>query len=121
MRACEACGELFEPARPHAKCCSDTCRKRKQRMTVSRDAEAAPGRTQAAVMAELEAAGRVETVLGAAALALAERIDSSTAVMGFAPLVKELRSTMEAALEGSQTRVTKLTELRAARDAKRGA
>lgn len=74
--------------------------------------------TVAAVRAQLEAAGRAETYLGAAALALAERIDNSTAVMGFAPLVKELRSTMDAALAGVKVAGDPVDELRARRDRK---
>ena len=72
----------------------------------------------AAVTSELEAAGRLETYLGASALALAERIDSSTAVMGFAALVKELRSTMEAALAGVVVAADPVDELRSRRDRK---
>jgi hypothetical protein len=56
-----------------------------------------------AVKAELERAGRLDTYLGAAAVMLAERIDTSNAVMGFAALVAELRRTMDAALEGAKT------------------
>jgi hypothetical protein len=71
------------------------------------------------VQAKLEAAGRSETYLGAAALALADRIDQSTAVMGFAALVKELRATMDAALDGVQQAADPLDELKRRRDAKR--
>jgi len=69
-----------------------------------------------AVRAELEAAGRVDTYLGRAALALAVRIDYSTAVMGFAALVKELRATMQAATEGVVVAADPIDELRARRD-----
>jgi hypothetical protein len=51
-------------------------------------------------------------------LALAERVDSSTAVMGFAALVKELRVTMDAAMAGVTTAVDPVDELRAWRDRK---
>lgn len=71
------------------------------------------------MQAELDAAGRADTYLGAAALALADRIDQSTAVMGFAALVKELRATMDAALAGVKKVADPLDELRARRDAKR--
>jgi len=70
------------------------------------------------VRVELEAAGRAETYLGAAAVALAERIDSATAVMGFAALVKELRSTMDAALAGVERTADVVDEVKAARDRK---
>ena len=75
--------------------------------------------TVASVQAELEAAGRADTYLGSAALALAERIDRSTAVMGFAALVKELRSTMAAALAGASVAADSLDELAARRAGKR--
>jgi hypothetical protein len=68
--------------------------------------------TVARVRGELADAGRAETYLGAAALALAERIDNATAVMGFAALVRELRVTMEAAMEGAQNDVDALTDIR---------
>lgn len=71
------------------------------------------------MQAELDESGRAETYLGAAALALADRIDQSTAVMGFAALVKELRATMDAALAGVQKAADPLDELKRRRDAKR--
>jgi hypothetical protein len=67
----------------------------------------------------LESAGRAETYLGACALALADRIDQATAVMGYAALIKELRATMDAALAGVQRAADPLDELRARRDSKR--
>jgi len=69
-----------------------------------------------AVRAELEAAGRADTYLGRAAAALAVRIDESTAVMGFAALVKELRATMQAATEGVVVQADPIDELRERRD-----
>lgn len=74
--------------------------------------------TTSRVRAELEAAGRLETYLGAAALALADRVDNATAVMGFAALVKELRSTMTAAMAGVQAAADPIDEVKARRDAK---
>jgi hypothetical protein len=65
--------------------------------------EVEPGSsTVSKVRAALTEAGRLDTYLGAAAVQLAERIDNATAVMGFAALVKELRSTMDAALAGAE-------------------
>jgi hypothetical protein len=68
---------------------------------------------------ELEAAGRLHGHLAASALRLAARIDESTTVMGYAPLVKQLQATMTEALKGSQTKRTVVDELRSKRDAKR--
>lgn len=56
------------------------------------------GSTFASVKAELEAADRASSYLGQAALALASRIDRSRSVVGFAALVRELRTTMDAVL-----------------------
>jgi hypothetical protein len=75
------------------------------------------------VRAELEGAGRAETYLGAAAIQLATRIDQSTAVMGFAALVKELRTTMDVAMAGVRREADPLAtiqdELRARRERRR--
>jgi len=79
----------------------------------------AGGSALRSVSAELEAAGRTETYLGALALVLATRIDGSTAVMGFAALAKELRVTMDAALAGVTVAADPVDELRSRRDAKR--
>lgn len=122
MRQCDCgCGVILTgPATKRYS--SETCRKRVQRGGVA----AAPVQpvtvstsTVEAVRAELEAAGRTHTHLGAAALALAERIDAATAVMGFAALVKELRATMEAAVAGVREAADPVDELRARRDNKR--
>lgn len=67
-----------------------------------------------AVRAELADAGREDSYLGRAALSLAARIDGAKGVQGVAPMVKELRETMTAALAGSQ-KVGKLLEMRGAR------
>lgn len=75
--------------------------------------------TVQATRAALEAAGRADHYLGAAALGLAGRIDVATAVMGYAALVKQLEATMASALAGTGHQVDVLDELRARRDSKR--
>ena len=123
-RSCGVCSASYEAARSDSKFCGERCRKRAQRghvVSLSPDVarpESGTGGTVAAVRAELETAGRSGTHLGAAALALAERIDGSTAVMGFAALVKELRLTMEAAVAGVKVAADPVDELRSRRDAK---
>ena len=120
-RSCESCGVAYEAARSDSKFCGERCRKRAQRGHVAPVVAVAGGTangTTEAVRRELEAAGRLETSLGAAALALAERIDGSTAVMGFAALVKELRVTMEAAVAGAHVAADPVDELRSRRDRK---
>lgn len=126
QRNCDACGGRYTAKRPNSRFCSESCRKKAARGTESPRiepilADPAVATTRSRVQAELDAAGRGETYLGAAALALADRIDQSTAVMGFAALVKELRATMDAALAGAKAKGDELDELRARRDRKRAA
>lgn len=126
-RTCEAgCGRVLE-GRPDKRYCSEACSKRARRSGASGLADGlpspdatsdTPGATTAAVRAELEAASRADTYLGAAALALAAQIDGATSSMGFAALVKELRATMEAAVAGAQKAVDPVDELRSRRDRK---
>jgi len=134
-RVCQACEESFVAHHPASKYCSDRCRKRKVRAekkaatagptsTVGEATEqpGGPGGTYAKVLAALTAAGRADTWLGSVALNLAMRVDTTTAAMGYAPMVKELRTTMEAALAGAEVKVADpLDELRAKRDHKRAA
>jgi len=63
--------------------------------------------------------GRFGSYTGQIALALAERLDNSTAVMGFAALAKELRVTMVAAKAGVAVAADPVDELRSRRDSKR--
>ena len=80
------------------------------------------GKVVAATLATLRSAGRDETVAGAAALALAEILDAGNqSGSAAAALVKELRATMDEALAGVRTTTSLVDELRARRDAKRGA
>jgi gamma-glutamyl phosphate reductase len=120
VRECEQCDAEYESAAQNARFCSAKCRKAAFKARQEIDGTATERRVSAvaAVTSDLEAAGRLETYLGAAALALAERIDSSTAVMGFAALVKELRSTMDAALAGVVVAADPVDELRSRRDRK---
>lgn len=123
-RNCDSCAAPYDAQRPNSRFCSESCRKKASRGTSSPHiepiaADVSAATTRSRVQAELEAAGRADTYLGAAALALADRIDQATAVMGFAALVKELRATMDAALAGVQQAADPLDELRRRRDAKR--
>jgi len=130
-RTCERCSGPLDSTRQGARFCSSACRKAAWRArqdlpvadagvpAASRDGlgtDATPGTTVDAVLAELVAAGKADSYLGRAALALALRIDVSTAVMGFAALVKELRATMDAATEGVPVAADPVDELRARRE-----
>lgn len=124
-RVCESCGVPIV-GRPAKRFCSDRCRKREANGVVGAfvpppvdgDGSTARGLTVDAVWAELEAAGRLETYQGRAALALAARIDESTAVMGFAALVKQLHATMAEATAGTKAAADPVDELRSRRDRK---
>lgn len=130
-RHCDRCGEVFGAKAANAAYCSGKCRqaayKARNRVSVTPVVTAitdlgVPAVTTAGqVRAELERSGRLDTYLGAAALQLAERIDSATAVMGFAALVKELRSTMDAALVGAARAPDLVDELEERRERKFGA
>jgi len=121
MRTCEQCAIGYESGSPTSRFCSARCRKAafRARQGVSPavpDRSETSGTTVDAVVAELEAVGRLETYLGRSAVALARRIDESTAVMGFAALTKELRASMDAALAGVARAADPVDELRARRE-----
>ena len=116
-KTCLVDGVPFEAKRAAAKYCSERCRKRAQRghllpVSTLPKPDVPDGATVERVRAELAAVDRVDTYLGAAALALAERIDNATAVMGFAALVRELRVTMGAAMEGAGHDTDALVDIR---------
>lgn len=126
IKSCRRCSKEFESDASTAMYCSKSCRQaasRAKKTTVALPTASSGSvensvSTVATVTRQLEMTGRLDTYLGAAAVQLAQRIDASTAVMGFAALVKELRSTMDAALEGVQVADDPLDELRARRDRK---
>ena len=74
-----------------------------------------------AVRAELAAAGRDGSYLGAVALTLADRMDGSKSIMGYAAMAKELRATMDQALAGVRVAADPVDELRLRRDRVRDA
>lgn len=100
---CEQCGK---PARgPRSRLC-ETCRKREQRgarVIPIAEKQEPQGPLGKAALAELEEAGRSESLLGQQVLDMAVRLDTG-AVTGSAAaaLHRELRATMEAALAASQ-------------------
>jgi hypothetical protein len=67
-----------------------------------------------ATRAELAAAGRLDHYLGQAALAAAERLDSSRAVQGYAATLKEYRDTMREAMADVEQHADTADVLRAA-------
>ena len=129
-RQCDSCGTTYEPKRSNSRYCSGRCRTRASRSgrNGARVVPLAPvvaevpvGSVVDATRAELEAAGRAESPMGMAALALAARIDSQQDTgSGLAAAVRALGETLAAALKGAEAAST-LDELKARRRAKRGA
>lgn len=129
QRNCAVCQAPFEAQRSQAKYCGDTCRKRAQRGGIAGKTESGavpPGRPVSglvdAVTAELEAAGKVNSVAGQHALELANRIVSAPGMnTGVAALSKQLQAVLAEALRGSSQAADPVDDLKARRDAKRRA
>jgi hypothetical protein len=123
-RNCDVCGIAYSAHRPNSRFCSDTCRKRAQRGALTAEngrSEAefeGPGAVEGATLAALEAAGRLETPLGQAALTLARRLDHSERepAAGVATVAKQLGATLEAATAGANKAADPLDELKTRRD-----
>lgn len=118
MARCAGCQKPISGASTK-KWCGDVCRKRAERSGASKVSESDVTAAQDATRQALEAAGRLDTWQGQAAMALAKRIDSGASTM--AADVKQLQVTMAAALQGVVTQGSVVDQLRARRDAKRGA
>ena len=117
-RSCEVCGASYAAKRATAKYCSPKCRKRAaDRREAERAAERAASSQVSAsdqrrpepstefadrIAAELEAAGRLDTVPGRQALLLARRLEDPETSFGSAAasLSKELREVMAEAMAG---------------------
>ena len=121
---CQACGEDFEARRRDAKFCSTRCRKRAQRHPGSR-AAVDQGTSVAAIglviatEAELEAAGKTDSVLGQLAIQLARRVATAgPAESGFSGLVKEFRAVRAEVLGRDQKQSDPVDEVKQRREAK---
>lgn len=113
-RSCEVCSTAFRPTRSTAKYCSARCKKRAadkraaDRIAAERSSAPGPAETSVStalvdqVRAELEAARRLDTVIGRQALLLASRLETNTNDTGgsAAAVSKELRAVMAEALSG---------------------
>lgn len=139
-RTCDHCGATYQAKTARSRFCRDVCRamagKRAQRDAVVAEIavhRAAPPQEAAeprpavrlvadAVRADLERADRLGTVAGAAALAMAARIDAQAETgAAVAALVRQLHATMAEATKDATAAVDPLDELRAKREARRGA
>jgi hypothetical protein len=142
LKTCEVCPTEFQAKRASAKYCSERCKKRAQRrpggvkaakvlpLPAEPTSEPADGQVikpsvdgplTAATTAELQDAGRFETAVGQAALALARRIDHGLAETGsaLAAMVREHRATLTEAVRDAKKAADPLDELRARRERKR--
>jgi hypothetical protein len=78
-----------------------------------------PDGVYAATLAELKAAGRVNTAKGQACLLLADRLDERVdTAAGAASAVKQLRESLDDALAGARVAADPVDELRRRREAK---
>lgn len=126
-KTCDSCGQPFEAKRAAAKYCGERCKKRAQRQPKAPDSEVSPRAAEVtadalavATRTELEAAGRLASATGQAALVLARRIDSCEAETGssLAALVREHRATLGEALQAAEGKADPLDELRVRRERK---
>lgn len=118
QRNCDSCGEVYEAKRATSKYCGSACRMRVSRgqsVDPPPESDAASAEVDAvtgATRSELEAADRLTSALGQAAMALARRIDTSRDTgSAFAQLVKEHRSALAAATAGARTRQSDVHDL----------
>jgi hypothetical protein len=132
-KQCAVCRVPFEAQRVAAKYCSPRCRVRATRaraagqdgtaVSVAEPSPATPAGVEAAITAELAAAGRTATSSGQSALALARRIDAGAGEPGsaLAAMVRELRAALADAVKDGQAVANPLDELRARRERSRAA
>lgn len=127
MRPCDSCGKEYDAKRPVSRFCSGTCRKRAQRAGLSGPVPTVTlggtdGPVAAATRAALDAAGMLGTPIGQSTVALARRMDANADTgAGLASLSRELRAAMAEALADVTPAADPLDELRARREARRGA
>ncbi len=138
---CARCAQTFSTSSRRARFCSPKCRTQATRARARGEAESVavppkpkPKRTRkpvvleadatvgalGAVLAELRAAGRLDSSAGQAAVALARRIDDGAeSSSGLAALTREMRAAMAEALSRVEASGDALDELRARREARR--
>lgn len=142
-RSCNLCGTLYSPKRATSQYCSTACRTRATRLRQSgvraplaaltpteAPAAAAPPAPTAdglvlslvtSTRKQLEAAERLDTILGQQALVLATRLELTTGIdtgSSLAAVSKELRAVMAEALAGVAVAEDPIDELRRRRELK---
>lgn len=124
LRKCESCGDEYAARSARSRFCSDRCRVRHSRGAVPSPGSAGDNDPLvAAVIRELTAAGKLDSMRGQQALILARRMAGGDTTAGIAALSRELRSVVAAATgtsgAGANAPADGIDELRARRDAKR--
>ena len=122
VRPCDSCRKPYTAKRPNSRFCCESCRKRKSRAPKPPVAVLVPAEGELTVVtrSELEAAGRVGSAVGQAALLIAKHLDAGAETgSSVAALVREHRATLGEALRGVKVAGDPLDELRALRDRKR--
>lgn len=125
-RPCDTCGNPYEAKSPRSRFCSDLCRARnkgkpKDAAEVVHVTDLGDSRLYRVAEAELTAAGRVDSSLGQAALALARVIGSPRDTgSAQASAVREFRATMSAALQGVSAAADPVDEFTRRRNEKLG-
>ncbi len=133
MRFCDYCAGKLPASKPrNARYCSVDCRRAASRRPAGDPPAAAPVVTPlpvpptptvdplvAAVRDALDAAGRLDTVPGRQAVALAEAMAGASGT-ALAALSRELRTVQAEAMRGVQTKVDPIDELKKRRDRKSG-
>lgn len=141
-KSCARCARTFTAKRQVARFCSVACRNaaaaarakgqpeakvvpakpkaKRTRKAAGLEPEAVPTGALGAVLDELQAAGRLQSSAGQAAVALARRIDDGAeSSAGLAALTREMRAAMAEALSRAEATGDALDELRARREARR--
>lgn len=144
-RACDACEQEYEARTVRSRFCQDKACVRRRAREQKRKKRSAPvlehvdqdvelddqesgfsSAVSAAVLAELEDVGRVDSALGRAALVLARRADRASfgdSGSSLASVVRELRATLAVAVKGAQVEgdiVDELQQQRAKRIGRSG-
>lgn len=107
---CHSCGTSFQAKRANAKYCSERCKKRGQRGAEvvelppqSAPQPPAPGAVATATARELTEAGRLDSALGQACMAMARRLDNPGVDTGsaLASVAARLESLLASATKGA--------------------
>lgn len=125
MRRCEVCENALNSPNPRTRFCSSACRSRahrgdgKVKPLPARPAAAVPVGLVETTRARLERAGRLDTVIGAQALALAAHMTGeANSGSSLAALSREFRAVMAEALADTEQVSDSLDELAKRRRAK---